>query len=157
MSLSIRFFFFFFNDTATTEIYTLSLHDALPISNEFFGGGVKKIGCGGQHFNRSSRRHTIICGRDATCRVQSTAQAPSLLQPQCYALLIDGSVNGAVAGSPQQAGFFVDDRAHWNGFEQRLHASFTDERLHEQRPGKLEQNFRRDSSRQKNAASRQNF
>src|SRR3989442_15815482 len=29
------FFFFFFNDTATTEIYTLSLHDALPI----WGGG----------------------------------------------------------------------------------------------------------------------
>src|SRR5258708_26404219 len=26
--------FFFFNDTATTEIYTLSLHDALPISQE---------------------------------------------------------------------------------------------------------------------------
>src|SRR5689334_24658821 len=26
------FFFFFFTDTATTEIYTLSLHDALPIS-----------------------------------------------------------------------------------------------------------------------------
>src|SRR2546430_12975348 len=26
------FLFFFFNDTATTEIYTLSLHDALPIS-----------------------------------------------------------------------------------------------------------------------------
>src|SRR6266446_1299369 len=31
--LRLRFvFFFFFNDTATTEIYTLSLHDALPIS-----------------------------------------------------------------------------------------------------------------------------
>src|SRR5258707_13482344 len=27
-------FFFFFNDTATTEIYTLSLHDALPISEK---------------------------------------------------------------------------------------------------------------------------
>src|SRR6266513_2962864 len=27
----IKIFFFFFNDTATTEIYTLSLHDALPI------------------------------------------------------------------------------------------------------------------------------
>src|SRR5262249_22767309 len=27
-------FFFFFNDTATTEIYTLSLHDALPISRK---------------------------------------------------------------------------------------------------------------------------
>src|SRR4051794_18278161 len=30
-------FLFFFNDTATTEIYTLSLHDALPI---FRGGGL---------------------------------------------------------------------------------------------------------------------
>src|SRR5256885_15397994 len=29
---SVNAFFFFFNDTATTEIYTLSLHDALPIS-----------------------------------------------------------------------------------------------------------------------------
>src|SRR3712207_7412954 len=28
----MRHIFFFFNDTATTEIYTLSLHDALPIS-----------------------------------------------------------------------------------------------------------------------------
>src|SRR2546421_10696143 len=28
---SVVFVFFFFNDTATTEIYTLSLHDALPI------------------------------------------------------------------------------------------------------------------------------
>src|SRR5258708_34156914 len=28
---SLVLFFFFFNDTATTEIYTLSLHDALPI------------------------------------------------------------------------------------------------------------------------------
>src|SRR5215475_16109281 len=31
----LDFFFFFFNDTATTEIYTLSLHDALPISSPF--------------------------------------------------------------------------------------------------------------------------
>src|SRR2546422_5321434 len=29
---ALSFFFFFFNDTATTEIYTLSLHDALPIA-----------------------------------------------------------------------------------------------------------------------------
>src|SRR2546430_9413363 len=29
--------FFFFNDTATTEIYTLSLHDALPIYNSRMG------------------------------------------------------------------------------------------------------------------------
>src|SRR2546430_13607960 len=31
--LPLSYFFFFFNDTATTEIYTLSLHDALPISS----------------------------------------------------------------------------------------------------------------------------
>src|SRR3712207_9560928 len=31
MKYNIRYFCIFFNDTATTEIYTLSLHDALPI------------------------------------------------------------------------------------------------------------------------------
>src|SRR2546427_2677006 len=30
----VTFSFFFFNDTATTEIYTLSLHDALPICQQ---------------------------------------------------------------------------------------------------------------------------
>src|SRR5260370_9012201 len=39
----VRYIFFFFNDTATTEIYTLSLHDALPIwpgrSDSGAGGG----------------------------------------------------------------------------------------------------------------------
>src|SRR3989442_10243587 len=33
------FLFFFFNDTATTEIYTLSLHDALPICRSGHGFG----------------------------------------------------------------------------------------------------------------------
>src|SRR6476661_11245636 len=33
MLLLLVLVFFFFNDTATTEIYTLSLHDALPISS----------------------------------------------------------------------------------------------------------------------------
>src|SRR3989441_8344378 len=32
--LHFYFFLFFFNDTATTEIYTLSLHDALPICGQ---------------------------------------------------------------------------------------------------------------------------
>src|SRR5258708_36109355 len=31
LTWTLMSFFFFFNDTATTEIYTLSLHDALPI------------------------------------------------------------------------------------------------------------------------------
>src|SRR3712207_7428972 len=36
MHLPGTFFFFFFNDTATTEIYTLSLHDALPIFTAYY-------------------------------------------------------------------------------------------------------------------------
>src|SRR2546422_7154974 len=39
------FYFFFFNDTATTEIYTLSLHDALPI---WFVVRVLGLGDGGE-------------------------------------------------------------------------------------------------------------
>src|SRR6266853_6234475 len=34
--IDVGFFVFFFNDTATTEIYTLSLHDALPIGRPGF-------------------------------------------------------------------------------------------------------------------------
>src|SRR6266446_9388684 len=34
LALLLSLFSFFFNDTATTEIYTLSLHDALPISHD---------------------------------------------------------------------------------------------------------------------------
>src|SRR2546422_10401578 len=40
------FLFFFFNDTATTEIYTLSLHDALPISKgaaEYLAAPVSRV------------------------------------------------------------------------------------------------------------------
>src|SRR5256885_3014773 len=45
-----RSFFFFFNDTATTEIYTLSLHDALPIFRSLrccrqFSGATPLCGC----------------------------------------------------------------------------------------------------------------
>src|SRR2546425_8173959 len=35
---------FFFNDTATTEIYTLSLHDALPISHGQRSGTLRRAG-----------------------------------------------------------------------------------------------------------------
>src|SRR2546427_5468087 len=46
LSLPCISFFFFFNDTATTEIYTLSLHDALPIShmNEGRGANLQAVG-----------------------------------------------------------------------------------------------------------------
>src|SRR2546422_3386110 len=48
------FFFFFFNDTATTEIYTLSLHDALPIS-----------GLAAAVYGASEGLHTVIIEREA--------------------------------------------------------------------------------------------
>src|SRR2546428_11838248 len=53
-------FFFFFNDTATTEIYTLSLHDALPISRAHRRPG-PKAGDGpcGSHA-RASRCGSIL-------------------------------------------------------------------------------------------------
>src|SRR6266480_7907300 len=48
--------FFFFNDTATTEIYTLSLHDALPISLKH---GVPHVHeCGGHARCSRSEEHT---------------------------------------------------------------------------------------------------
>src|SRR5260370_29192363 len=56
------FLFFFFNDTATTEIYTLSLHDALPISR--VGGDylrrrcIARRGCGGPRRAMRSEEHT---------------------------------------------------------------------------------------------------
>src|SRR3712207_7096837 len=51
--------YFFFNDTATTEIYTLSLHDALPISRghrERPGRGPLREGGGGRRGQRPARR-----------------------------------------------------------------------------------------------------
>src|SRR2546422_4696292 len=51
--------FFFFNDTATTEIYTLSLHDALPISSRPIRGD----GCS---WSRPTWRGTTRGGRRAS-------------------------------------------------------------------------------------------
>src|SRR2546426_12006134 len=51
-------FFFFFNDTATTEIYTLSLHDALPISR--YGAGGRRGGQRGRHGARRHARHRAV-------------------------------------------------------------------------------------------------
>src|SRR2546422_4190794 len=54
------FSFFFFNDTATTEIYTLSLHDALPISLEARTpaacSSAKTKRCYGLHRNCTGKR-----------------------------------------------------------------------------------------------------
>src|SRR5215813_11500647 len=42
-SAVVVYWFFFFNDTATTEIYTLSLHDALPITPNNCGIGADEM------------------------------------------------------------------------------------------------------------------
>src|SRR3712207_7008506 len=61
---------FFFNDTATTEIYTLSLHDALPISDS----GACRIASGpllrssGRSPPRVRLRHANGCRRPASAR-----------------------------------------------------------------------------------------
>src|SRR5260370_24708969 len=49
-------FFFFFNDTATTEIYTLSLHDALPISGAGPGAHRTAAGEAGTEGDHNSTR-----------------------------------------------------------------------------------------------------
>ena len=41
--IAVVFLFFFFNDTATTEIYTLSLHDALPILKNILIAGILSL------------------------------------------------------------------------------------------------------------------
>src|SRR5262249_61708941 len=68
--------FFFFNDTATTEIYTLSLHDALPIS-----------GRGADAWNVRRLRDG---SRDRACRLRSeehTSELQSLTNLVCRLLL----------------------------------------------------------------------
>src|SRR2546429_4236429 len=54
------FFFFFFNDTATTEIYTLSLHDALPISRH----GCAQAAVGGIREDGRRPAEDFVLGRD---------------------------------------------------------------------------------------------
>src|SRR5258708_26624853 len=64
--------FFFFNDTATTEIYTLSLHDALPISRfsqaHHQQGWRPACGHGGRHRGRVP---DVVRSEEHTSELQS--------------------------------------------------------------------------------------
>src|SRR3712207_8863949 len=78
--------FFFFNDTATTEIYTLSLHDALPISRVC---GLSRAS--GSRCSRGNRRAfdfpgpTSPLGAQAPgCRLQRSEEHTSELQSRQY-------------------------------------------------------------------------
>src|SRR5216684_9304411 len=76
-------FFFFFNDTATTEIYTLSLHDALPIS----------VRPGGHHRDpRPGRAHrggraAVLPGPAGRRSEEHTSELQSRLHLVCRLLL----------------------------------------------------------------------
>src|SRR2546421_10644298 len=70
------FLFFFFNDTATTEIYTLSLHDALPISGRGPPAredlqGRRALRCGHRGRRRPRDAHTGERSEEHTSELQS--------------------------------------------------------------------------------------
>src|SRR2546427_7520847 len=65
--------FFFFNDTATTEIYTLSLHDALPIYRVVRGGRVLRYR-EGQHRAARGGLEGSPPDREATDRAGSAGR-----------------------------------------------------------------------------------
>src|SRR6266704_3594881 len=73
-------FFFFFNDTATTEIYTLSLHDALPIFDRrgADGGGDPARRSAAQRRRRSEEHTSELQSRfDLVCRLLLEKKKPS--------------------------------------------------------------------------------
>src|SRR5476649_2962501 len=81
VSNSSNFCSFFFNDTATTEIYTLSLHDALPISTSgdavLHGVADRARAIGDAELDRKSTRlnssHTVISYAVFCLKKQNTA------------------------------------------------------------------------------------
>src|SRR2546426_9143346 len=74
-------FLFFFNDTATTEIYTLSLHDALPICRPNCSqqrlGGARLVCCGFARAGhpRDVREQSPRAARRWLCRAPGRARA----------------------------------------------------------------------------------
>src|SRR2546430_12298941 len=75
ISITIRhlLLFFFFNDTATTEIYTLSLHDALPISGALIVGNDLNFPVDSPSFQRGqkSSAHRQWRSEEHTSELQS--------------------------------------------------------------------------------------
>src|SRR2546430_10438651 len=77
MCVHSLFSFFFFNDTATTEIYTLSLHDALPISRG--SPGVAGCGMAGAWLAAAGRRRAVRKSRPRSEEHTSELQSQSNL------------------------------------------------------------------------------
>jgi len=85
-------FFFFFNDTATTEIYTLSLHDALPIS---FVDLPSSLGAGKFHAGLNTITFIVENVADqspASLRVEGVITATPVPEPGAAAALLGTAV-----------------------------------------------------------------
>src|SRR2546422_2628829 len=90
-------YFFFFNDTATTEIYTLSLHDALPISADpqargprvpvRVGRGRVRRAHGGQRVPERHARDERVLGPLGQRSEEHTSELQSRLHLVCRLLL----------------------------------------------------------------------
>src|SRR5687768_18498034 len=70
-SFLLIFIFFFFNDTATTEIYTLSLHDALPISLRRSSAVLPPHAVCGGGSGRGAAHHSAPRSEEHTSELQS--------------------------------------------------------------------------------------
>src|SRR5258708_33607728 len=79
MTLTYYSFFFFFNDTATTEIYTLSLHDALPIYPASDPFGAARSGSSSR-ISRSEKPIACACLTNRTRRTMRSEEHTSELQ-----------------------------------------------------------------------------
>src|SRR3712207_7413000 len=80
--------FFFFNDTATTEIYTLSLHDALPISMPAASASDRKVKLLASMLPASRSGTTSTLARPATGRSEEhTSELQSRQYLVCRLLL----------------------------------------------------------------------
>src|SRR5258705_3005663 len=77
--------FFFFNDTATTEIYTLSLHDALPISSAMVRIGAKQMSVPSMILHQSSR--VLLLNTFVSRSEEHTSELQSLRHLVCRLLL----------------------------------------------------------------------
>src|SRR2546425_7840256 len=70
----VMYYFFFFNDTATTEIYTLSLHDALPISMSLcWSSMASRVSLKGTHKSPATPKNPTSRSEEHTSELQSLA------------------------------------------------------------------------------------
>src|SRR2546425_9388118 len=79
--------FFFFNDTATTEIYTLSLHDALPILGAAALQGDRARARGAAEGDRHDAGDAAAGAGDAARSEEHTSELQSLAYLVCRLLL----------------------------------------------------------------------